>query len=143
MAAITGGLSNYARLKTLDMWLGAQSHTPATGFFIALFLSAIDQSASGVKEGEVTGANYSRFSATNNLVNWLTATAPGLKRNTVDFNFPTAHSTWGNISCFMITDHPTGGNSIYWGYWNTVLSANSGTAIQILSGNLTIRESGV
>ena len=139
--AVTGNMSYYLKRKVADLALGAQAYTPPTGLFIGLWTAAIDFSASGAQAGEVNGTNYTRFSATNNLVNWstaLTASGTAYKFNNVDFVFPTAQGTWGTASHFGIVDAATEGNMLYWGELVTAKAMGSGDVIRFLSGGIAI-----
>lgn len=144
MATITGSMSNYARNKTLDFWVGSAGiGAPSASSFIGLWYSALDNSASGTTPGEVNSASYKRASANNDLNTWSTAVNPGEKHNLIAINWPTATANWGNVSCFAICDNITAGNILYWGYLDTPGAVNSGTAVSFASAALVIRESGV
>ncbi len=138
---VTGNMSYYYKRKVADLALGQQSYTPVTGIFVGLWLSALDFSASGAQNGEVTGAGYSRFSAVNNLNNWstaLTASGTAYKWNLTDFTFPTALSTWGNVQYFGVVDAATQGNMLYWGELNTAKAIVSADVFRFPSGQLVI-----
>lgn len=141
--AITGSMSDFLEKKVLDLVCGAQAYTAPTGLFIGLWLSAIDDTYSGLTPGEVTGLHYARFSAVNDLNNWSTAVtgtdASGVKYNLNSFTFPTAGGTWGNISGFAICDAKDSGNILFWGHLNTPGPCNSGSAFQFAASSIIIK----
>lgn len=143
MAAITGTMNHFSRNKVMDFVLGSAGVGAASASsFIGLWLSAIDASASGQQAGEVNAGSYKRASANNDLNTWSTAVS-GEKHNLIAINFPTATANFGNVSCFGICDNITAGNMLWWGYLNTPGAVNSGSAVQIASGQLVLRMSAV
>lgn len=143
--AVTGNKSNYYKEKVANLALGNQAYTPPTGIFLALFLSAINHSATGGYPGEVTGAGYSRFSAANGLgagqwITALTASGTGYKYNAADWTFPTARSLWGTVDYFAVVDAATNGNILYWGQLATAKVVASGDVFRFPSGALVITE---
>ena len=139
---VTGNMSYYYKRKVSDLAAGGQGYTPPTGLFVGLSLSALDFSATGGWAGEVTGAGYLRYSAVNNLVNWvtgLTASGTAYKYNGVDFIFPTALSLWGNVQYGYIVDAATNGNALYWFELATAKAVASGDVFKFPSGSLAIQ----
>lgn len=140
--AVTGNMSYFLKEKIANQALGAQAYTPPTGLFVGLWLSALDYSASGQTPGEVTGAGYSRFSATNDLANWttaLTASGTAYKFNGVDFVFPTAQGLWGPVQYAAILDAPVNGNILYWAELATAKAVASADVLRFPSGAIAVR----
>ena len=61
--------------------------------------------------------------------------------NSADVTFSAATSVWGTVVAFGIYDSATigGGNQLYWGTLGTSQAIATGSTVQILAGNLTVR----
>lgn len=118
--------SSYLQNKVLDHAFGIAVYTPATQFFLALYVG--DPESGGV---ETTGSAYTRgivaFATGSNLVT---------NSNEVDF---TLTEDWGTITHCAVYDALTGGNILASAQLTTPVVTAEIAQIVLNSGSLDIR----
>lgn len=119
MAAV----SNYLQNKLIDWLLRAQSFTPPSETWLALFTTAPTAAGGGTEVG--TGLGYARAGITSALANWAGTQAAssttassgtsGSTSNNAQVSFGTSTSAWGTLVGIGLFDASTGGNLLFFG----------------------------
>jgi hypothetical protein len=129
-------MSDYLENKIIDWLLRAQTFTPPTTAYVALFTTN-DNDADSAKV-EVTGGSYARVAYTSSLANWAGTQSSGSStastgtggttsnNNTITFPAPTAN--WGTITGVGIYDASTAGNLLFYGSLSANKTVNNGDA---------------
>jgi hypothetical protein len=128
-----GGISDYLRNKLLDAVLGAGYTKPST-VYIALYSAAPTGAGGGT---ELTGNGYARASVTNNSTNWPNASS-SIKTTGAAFTFTTATGAWDTATHWGIFDASTSGNLLFWGSLDTSRTAENGSVLKFLTGEIDI-----
>lgn len=112
------GMSSYSAKKALDHLLAngrAQTYTPASALYVALFTSSGGLSSNTpALQTEVAGGAYVR-KILNGTDNYLEPAASFAAALHADINWAIATSNWGTITHLAIMDAETGGNVISYG----------------------------
>ena len=122
-------VADYYENKILDHMLRAQSFTPPTTVYVALYTVAPSDSGGGT---EVSGGSYARQPVT------FSAASGGSITNSADITFPQATADWGTIVAVGLFDASTAGNLLWYGNLTTSKTVNSGDIFKISAGNLTV-----
>lgn len=128
-------LSDYARQQ---MQLAAFNNIPVTfpgTYYLALFLSSINDTSTGSSSGEVSGANYARLPISNDGFTW--SVSSGTASNLIAFLSNPPSGPWGTVIYAMLTDAPTGGNSWWWGPLQSPVSPTTGFPFAVPIGDFT------
>jgi hypothetical protein len=122
-------VADYYENKILDHMLRAQSFTPPTTVYVALYTVAPTDAGGGT---EVSGGSYARQPVT------FSAASGGSITNSADITFPQATADWGTIVAVGLFDASTAGNLLWYGNLTTSKTVNSGDIFKISAGNLTV-----
>ena len=132
---MAGPKSYYLQNQFLDWLLRAQSFSPPTTTYMALFTVTPGDGGGGT---EVSGGSYARVAITSSLVNWAgtqsagsTTPSSGTSGTTSNNNavtFPAPTGNWGVVVAFGLFDAATSGNLIYWGPLTVSKTINNGDA---------------
>lgn len=98
--------SDFAEATILNLMLRGIAATPPTSVWVALHTTAPDEDASPTNE--VTGTGYVRRELLTS--EWTAPTTAGLSETTVEVVFPTAGSSWGDVTHVSLWDASSGGN---------------------------------
>jgi hypothetical protein len=139
-------MTDYLENKLIDWLLRAQSFTPPTDLYIALFTAAPADAGGGT---EVSGGSYARVQVTSALAAWAgtqsagstTASSGtgGQTSNNAAVAFPAPTANWGSITHFAIMDAASSGNMLFWGALSVAKTVNNGDAApQFIAGALTL-----
>jgi hypothetical protein len=104
--SMPGFLTDLVNNKVLDCFFGGVAITPPTTLYVGLSLT---KSYKGGYISEPTGGAYSRIAVTNNLTQFLAASA-GTKSNAAALTFSAPSAGWGSILSVFIADALSGGN---------------------------------
>lgn len=112
------GMSSYSAKKALDHLLAngrAQTYTPPTSLYVALFTSSggLSSNTPGLQT-EAAGGAYTR-KLLNGSSNYMGPAADFAAALAADINWEIATSNWGQITHLAIMDAETGGNVISYG----------------------------
>jgi hypothetical protein len=122
-------IADYYENKILDHMLRAQSFTPPTTVYVALFTVSPSDSGGGT---EVSGGSYARQAVT------FGAASGGSISNSADITFPQATANWGTIEAVGLFDASTAGNLLWYGDLTQSKTVNNGDIFKISAGNLTV-----
>jgi hypothetical protein len=139
-------MSDYLENKLVDWLMRAQTFTPPTDLYIALYTSAPSDTGGGT---EVSGGSYARVQITSALSAWAgtqsagstTASSGtgGQTSNNGAITFPAPTANWGSITHFGIFDAATSGNLLIYGALNVAKTVNNGDASpQFAAGQLQV-----
>lgn len=132
MAALT----HYSQAAVINALLRATNLTAPTTVYLGL-LTTVAANDNGTNT-EVTGGSYARVACT-----W---TAPSNQtdgantQNAANIVFPQATALWGNMNGWIVTDAPTGGNTLYYGSFTTVKQVASGDTYEVLAGSIVLTQ---
>lgn len=125
--------SNYYEGKALDHLLAAQSFTPPTTIYVALFTTLPANDGTGGTE--VSGGAYARQAITFGT---HTGGAPATIASNALVQFPTATAAWGTIVGCALYDASTAGNMLESGPLVTSKTVGIGDAFSFPVGTYTI-----
>lgn len=134
LALYTGGitmsaLSNYLENALINAVLRNTSYTSPAQVYLALHTADPTEAGTGT---EVSGGSYARQAIT------FGEPTDGSSSNTAAINFPVATADWGTITHFSIRDAATGGNSLFYGAWQTPKTIETSDQFVVAIGNLTV-----
>jgi hypothetical protein len=129
------GRSAYLSAKLISHTLGGVSYSPPATVYFALFSTAPTATFAGI---ELTGANYSRVSKTNDTTLWQAVGNYVVNKEAI--TFPTASSTWIGSEAFGIYDAAVAGNLLYFYNLPSALTVLANTFVTIPVGSLIITE---
>jgi len=135
----TGSRSNYLEYSIAKEFFHRTTYTFPLTAWIGLWLSAVDDTYSGVSPGEVTGVGYGRYQVVMSTANWSTANS-GQWHNATAFSFQTASGNWGNVSAAILLDSANSGNALYHLPLAAMKNIQSGDSFMFASGAITILE---
>lgn len=139
-------MSDYLENKIIDWLLRAQSFTPPTDLYVALFTGAPADGGGGT---EVSGGSYARVQITSALAAWAGTQAAGSTTassgtggqtsNNGAVTFPAPSANWGSVTHFGIFDAASAGNLLFHGALSVAKTVNNGDAApQFVAGALTL-----
>lgn len=126
---MAGNLSDYAEAQCVKWAFSTDSITRPTAWYVALYLTAPDDTGGGV---EVSTGGYARQAAT------FTDAGSGVYSNSAQLSFDATGADFGSVVAVGIFDAPTAGNLWAW----KVVPAQSvvnGQSARFASGALTVR----
>lgn len=125
-------MSNYLENNLVDFLMRAQTFTPGSARYVALFTAAPSDSGGGT---EVTGGSYARAQLDASATNWANTQASGtgassgtggVTSNSGTITFPTPSANWGVVTHFGIFDASTSGNLLFHGALTASKTINNG-----------------
>lgn len=125
-------MSNYLENNLVDFLMRAQTFTPGSARYVALFTAAPSDSGGGT---EVTGGSYARAQLDASATNWANTQASGtgassgtggVTSNSATITFPTPSANWGVVTHFGIFDASTSGNLLFQGALTASKTINNG-----------------
>lgn len=138
-------LSNYLENNLVDFLMRAQSFTPGTARWVALYTSAPSDSGGGT---EVSGGSYARAQLDASASNWAntqdsgtgaSSGTGGVTKNSSTITFPAPTANWGVVTHFGILDASSGGNLLFHGALTASKTINNADpAPTFPAGTLTI-----
>ena len=126
---IMSALSNYLENALINAVLRNTSYTSPAQVYLALHTADPTEAGTGT---EVSGGSYARQAIT------FGGPTDGSSSNTAAINFPVATADWGTITHFSIRDAATGGNSLFYGAWQTPKTIETSDQFVVAIGNLTV-----
>jgi hypothetical protein len=125
-------LSNYLENNLVDFLLRAQSFTPGTARWVALYTAAPSDSGGGT---EVTGGSYARAQLDASATNWkntqdsgtgASTGTGGATSNASTITFPSPTANWGVVTHFGVFDASSSGNLLFHGALTASKTINNG-----------------
>lgn len=127
MAAI----SNFLTHKLFDHVLRAQTYTPPSSIYVALYTSNPGDDDSGT---EVSGDGYERVTAT------FSAASGRKTSNSADVEFPEATGSWGTITHIGLRTASTAGDLLYYGALTSPVTIGEGQQLIFKTGNIELEQ---
>jgi len=125
-------LSQYAEHSVINALVRGVDLTAPVACWLALYTTNPSALDLGTEVSFSGGSNYARQPIT------FGAPSGGASANTSDITFPTANTSWGNLTHAGIRDAATGGNLLFYGSLVTPRFINIGDVIKFLVGNVTV-----
>ena len=130
---LTGGLTDYAANKLVDLIWRAQAYTWPSSLYASLFTAAPSNAGGGT---EVGTADDLRVAIASSLTAWSgtqaaastvasTGTA-GRISNNAPVTYPTPTTNWGTVTHEGLKDAATAGNLMFWGALAAARTVNIG-----------------
>lgn len=134
----TGNFTNYLRDVLLDEVFGGQDYTPPVSLYVGLSTTTPTDEGTNFTEPDSADA-YARVEVDNDLTTWV-ASDDGFKENDIDFEFPEATGSWGEVTHFAIFDgaEGTGENMLAWGELAIAKTIDEGDIATFRSGDVEI-----
>lgn len=133
----TGGLTDYAANKLIDLIFRAQAYTWPANLYAALFTAAPSNAGGGT---EVSGGAYARAAIASSLAAWSGTQSAGSTvassgtggriSNNATLTYPAATASWGTVSHEGLYDAASAGNLMFWGALSAARTVNAGGPAQ-------------
>lgn len=133
----TGGLTDYASNKLVDLIFRAQAYTWPATLYAALFTAAPSNGGGGT---EASGGSYARAAIASSLAAWSGTQSAGSTSastgtggrisNNAALSYPAATASWGTVTHEGLFDASTSGNLMFWGALAAARTVNSGGPAQ-------------
>lgn len=134
---LSGGLTDYASNKLIDLIWRAQSYTWPANLYAALYTAAPSNAGGGT---ECSGGSYARVGIASSLSAWSGTQAPGSTvassgtggriSNNATLAYPSPTASWGTVSHEGLFDAASAGNLIFWAALAASRTVSSGSAPQ-------------
>ena len=127
---------DYLENEILDHIFSNATFTTASPLYVGLSTTTIADDGSGITEP--SGGAYARVAVGNREANSWPAAAAGIKQNGTAIIFPTATSSWGNVTYFFLSDASSGGNIYLSGSINPSQSIGINDSARFSANDMTI-----
>ena len=134
---LSGGLTNYASNKLVDLIWRAQSYTWPASLYAGLFTAAPNNAGGGT---ESSGGAYARVAIASSLTAWSGTQAPGSTvastgtggriSNNASLAYPAPTANWGTVTHEGLFNAASAGNLMLWAALAASRTVTSGGAPQ-------------
>lgn len=113
--------------------------TPPLNYYLALIPSTSPTAfISGDELIELSGNGYARVQVPNDGTAWKLTNGQNAVTNVAGITFAAATGDWGQIRYWALCDALTGGNSYFYGAFDSPVVVNNTDILTVAAGNLVI-----